>query len=63
MGGLAELVPPAAGHAGRTSRFDQLIASGMITPPVEDGDPLEDCPRIRLPKGTAARLIDEDRGE
>jgi prevent-host-death family protein len=60
---VAELVPPAAGHAGRTSRFDQLIASGMITPPVEDGDPLEDCPRIRLPKGTAIGLIDEDRGE
>lgn len=60
---VAELVPPAADRQGRTSQFDQLIASGVITPPVEAGDPLEDCPEIRLPPGTAAALIDYDRGE
>jgi hypothetical protein len=47
----------------RTSQFEALIASGVITPPVEDGDPLENCPEIRLPAGTAAALIDSDRGE
>ncbi|MDQ6701121.1 MAG: type II toxin-antitoxin system prevent-host-death family antitoxin, partial [Acidobacteriota bacterium] len=60
---VAELVPPAAqGHA-RTSQFDKLIASGVITPPDEAGDPLQDCPEIRLPPGTAASLIDYDRDE
>jgi len=60
---VAELVPPAAARHGRISQLDRLVASGVITPPVEDGDPLEDCPEIRLPPGTAATLIDSDRGE
>jgi hypothetical protein len=30
---------------------------------VEIGDPFEDWPDIRLPRGTAAELIDADRGE
>jgi prevent-host-death family protein len=59
---VAELVP-TAGRRGRSSQFDLLVASGVITPPVEDGDPLEDCPEIRLPRGTASALIDSDRGE
>lgn len=60
---VAELVPPGAGRKGRTSQFERLIAAGGITPPAEDGDPLEGCPEIRLPRGTAAALIDSDRGE
>ena len=61
---VAELVPPGTGsRAGRRSRFDELIAAGVIRPPVEAGDPLEDWPDIRLPPGTAATLIDMDRGE
>jgi prevent-host-death family protein len=60
---VAELVPTGAGRRGRNSQFDLLVASGVITPPVEDGDPLEGCPEIRLPPGTAAALIDSDRGE
>jgi len=60
---VAELVPPVAGRHGRTSQFDRPIASGVITPPSEAGDPLEDCPKIRLPAGTAAALIDHDRDE
>ena len=60
---VAEMVPPAAGRKGRTTKFDRLIASGVIIPPHESGDPLEDCPEIRLPPGTAAALIDSDRGE
>ncbi len=48
---------------GRASEFDRLVASGVITRPVEDGDPLEDCPEIRLPPGTVAALIDCDRDE
>jgi prevent-host-death family protein len=60
---VAELVPPAGGRHRRSSLFDQLVASGVITPPVENGDPLEDCPDIRLPPGSASVLIDSDRGE
>jgi hypothetical protein len=47
----------------RPARFDQLIASGLINPPEELGDPLEDCPEIGLPPGTGAALIDSDRDE
>ncbi len=60
---VAELVRPAANRHGRNSQFDQLIASGVITPPFETGDPLKNCPEIRLPPGTSAALIDADRDE
>ena len=61
---VAELVPPgSAGKGGRQSRFDELVAAGVIRPPLEPGDPTEDWPDIRLPAGTAAALIDADRGE
>ena len=61
---VAELVPPGTG-TGRSgaSRFDELVAAGVIRPPMEAGDPTEDWPDIRLPRGTAAALIDADRGE
>lgn len=59
---VAELVPSAAG-VGAPSRLDQLVAAGVIRPAVEHGDPLEGWPDIRLPPGTAARLVDSDRGE
>jgi hypothetical protein len=45
------------------SRWDELIAAGILHPPVEAGDPFEDWPDIRLSRGTAAELIDSDRGE
>jgi prevent-host-death family protein len=61
---VAELVPPSsAARAGRRSRYEELIATGVIRPALEAGDPLEDWPDIRLPPGTAAALIDDDRGE
>ena len=61
---VAELVPP--GRSARTSpagRWEELIAAGILHPPAEAGDPFEDWPDIRLPAGTAAELIDSDRGE
>ena len=61
---VAELVPP--GRSTRTasgSRWEELIAAGILHPPVEAGDPFEDWPDIRLPQGSAAELIDSDRGE
>jgi prevent-host-death family protein len=60
---VAKLVPPRAQTRGTPSRFDELVASGVIRPPLEDGDPTEGWPDIRLPAGTAAELIDGDRGE
>jgi prevent-host-death family protein len=60
---VAELVPPGAVSRGQRSELDRLVACGAITPPAEDGDPLEGCPEIRLPRGTATALIDTDRGE
>ena len=60
---VAELIPSGADRRGRGSRLDALIASGVITPPMEGGDPLKNCPDIRLQPGTASALIDSDRGE
>jgi prevent-host-death family protein len=61
---VAELVPPGSSQQGRrASRFDELVADGVIRPPLEPGDLTEDWPDIRLPPGTAAELIDADRGE
>ncbi|OFV90764.1 MAG: hypothetical protein A3H95_09995 [Acidobacteria bacterium RIFCSPLOWO2_02_FULL_64_15] len=61
---VAELVPPSkASKAARRSRYDELVATGVIRPALEGGDPLEEWPDIRLPRGTAAKLIDADRGE
>ena len=61
---VAELVPPGETAKGRApSRVDELITAGVIRPPLERGDPTEAWPVIRLPQGTAAELIDADRGE
>ncbi len=60
---VAELVPPAMSKGGRGTRFDELIAAGVIRPPMDAGEPTEDWPHIRLPPGTAAELIVSDRGE
>jgi prevent-host-death family protein len=60
---VAELVPPAARTAGASSRFDALLAASVIRPPLEAGDPTENWPDIALPSGTAAELIDADRGQ
>ena len=60
---VAELVPPIPHRQGRTSQFDRLIAFGVITQPAESGDPLEDCPEIRICPGSAVTLIDIDCGD
>ena len=60
---VAELVPPGAKTTGQPSRFDELVASGVVRPPLEAGDPTEGWPDIALAPGTAAKLIEADRGE
>jgi len=61
---VAQLAPPE-GRA-RPMRYDDLVAAGVIRPPLKSGNPFADWPtanKISLPPGTAAALIDEDRGE
>lgn len=63
---VAELVPPGTASKGRRrrSRYDELVAKGVIKPARESGDPLpDDGVRINLPPGTVQRWIDEDREE
>ena len=60
---VAELVPPSRATAGPRRHYEALVATGVIQPALEGGDPLEDWPDIRLPAGTAAALINSDRGE
>ena len=52
-------VPQSEGKRG----FQELVAAGVIRSPQEPGDPFEDWPDIRLPRGTARELIDGDREE
>jgi prevent-host-death family protein len=61
---VAELVPPGSGSGtGGASRYEELVATGIIVPATEpDGVPPE-WPDIRLSRGTVAELIDSDRGE
>ncbi len=59
---VAELVAPRD-DASSASRYDELVAAGVIRPAIEHGDPLADFPLLELPRGTAARLIDEDRDD
>lgn len=61
---VAELVPAGpASRTGRSSRFDELLAAGVMRPPIETGDPLQAWPDIRLAPGTAVELIGIDRGD
>jgi len=59
---VAELIPPSPARSS-ASRYDELVASGVIRVVLEHGDPLADFPSLQLPRGTAAALIDEDRGD
>jgi antitoxin (DNA-binding transcriptional repressor) of toxin-antitoxin stability system len=60
---VAEFVPPPSTRRSYSDGLERLVAAGVITPPAEDRDPLENCPNIRLAPGTATSLIDSDRGE
>lgn len=59
---VAELGPPSHAASHGPSRIDVLIAAGVVSPATKTG-PLPAWPDIRLPKGTAAALIDEDRDD
>lgn len=58
---VAELIPHRQG--GGAGRYDALIAAGIIEPATRPDSRLAAWPRIQAPPGTAAQLIDADRGE
>ena len=68
---VAELVPPGtratASRKTKLSRYEQLVADGVIRPAVEEGDPFpDDGLVIKLKSGTVQELIDwtrEDKWE
>ena len=69
---VAELVPPAVRTAQKRSkrklsRYEQLVAEGLIRPALEHGDPFpDDGLVIKLKSGTVQELIDwtrEDKWE
>lgn len=59
---VAALVPPPKESTYR-ERYEELVASGVIRPALRTGDPFAHMPKLRLPKGTASKLIDADRDE
>jgi antitoxin (DNA-binding transcriptional repressor) of toxin-antitoxin stability system len=60
---VAELGPPSSTPGPSwQSRYDELVAAGIIRPALEGGDPLEGWPQLRLPAGTVTRLVEDDRG-
>jgi prevent-host-death family protein len=61
---VAEIVPPRFGAVtGEATRYEQLVAAGTIEPAAQPDAPPPEWPDIRLRPGTAAGLIDADRGE
>lgn len=67
---VAELVPPGAGGQVRRqtkkklSRYEQLVADGVIRPALEEGDPFEgeDMTPVMRP-GEGLAILDWLRGE
>ena len=63
---VAELVPPgtraSAKPKKKLTRYEQLVADGLIRPALEEGDPFpDDGMRIKLSSGTVQDLIDWTR--
>ncbi len=63
---VAELRLPERHDDPRVQRYAELVASGIVRPAIDGGDPLADWPsseELSLPAGTVAALIDEDRDD
>jgi prevent-host-death family protein len=61
---VAELVPPSqVAKPSGMSRYDELVAAGLIEQAAEPDIPVQAWPKIQLPSGTVTHLIDIDRDE
>jgi antitoxin (DNA-binding transcriptional repressor) of toxin-antitoxin stability system len=62
---VAELRAPVdvGGMGDAAARYRELIAQGVVRPALDEGDPLAGWPRLKLPRGTAAELVNADREE
>lgn len=60
---VAVLGPAAPGGALGVSRYEELVASGMIRPATDRKPLLAGIRTLKLPRGTATELLDADRGE
>lgn len=60
---VAALVPADEAAGGRRSRYDALVAAGVVRPARDPSPLFRGMRTLRLPRGTAKRLIDEDRAE
>lgn len=60
---VAELLPPGESRRRKApSRYEELVAAGVIRPALEEGDPIpDDGMRIQLRSGTVQDLIDWGR--
>ena len=63
---VAALVPAGHGVGGARaprSRYDELVASGVLRSALESGPIIRGMPRFEFRNRTAQQLIDEDRDE
>ena len=60
---VAELVPPQTRKANRTSRYDELVAKGIIIPAKKSGPIPPLGIKNPLPPGTALAELEESRNE
>lgn len=69
---IAEVSPPkpvskrrrsAKKQSAADAQVEDLIARGLARPPIRPNRDWVKGPLLRLPPGTAQRLIDEDRGD
>ncbi len=64
---VAELrLPETSAADPHAQRYAELVATGVVRPAIDTGDPLADWPsgeELSLPAGTVTALIDEDRDD
>ncbi|MGH8229625.1 MAG: type II toxin-antitoxin system Phd/YefM family antitoxin [Steroidobacteraceae bacterium] len=61
---VAELVPASPNEdVGVAGNYDTLISAGVIAAAADPGGRIEPWPDMHVPAGTAAHLIDADRGD
>jgi prevent-host-death family protein len=60
---VAELRSPSARHVQELGPLERLAARGLVRIGLPNDPSVYELPAQRCPPGTAARLLDEERGE